>query len=260
MSEGGEEHPGLGKVGPSPGGRAVVLVLEDDARCLSSLVRSYRFAGLAPRPARSVRDGLAIAESENLDGMSVDLEMDGDKTAGFRFLELARRNHPLVPTVIVSGHFTRALYRRACDLGADYLMKPARQDLVNRWVKRIVLHREVSEGFRKRVDALADAADLTDCERRVLPLLVLGWRRAQIAKILGISEETVKSQIASARKKCGAELLHLAERVRTAQLDVYGVFRSSTLAERVPRDLRAKLIHSRRTERRERERRAARPR
>jgi DNA-binding CsgD family transcriptional regulator len=135
---------------------------------------------------------------------------------------------------IVSGRAQRALDRRlrtlwqspaAGDAEALSVARPSglpdyRLDVVparGRGFATILISDPVSPGRAPDPNRLASRLGLTAAEARVAGLAPLALTKAEIADRLGLSENTVRSHLRSARSKLGARnMVELALIVRTA--------------------------------------------
>jgi DNA-binding NarL/FixJ family response regulator len=147
--------------------------------------------------AEDASGALALLDGpEPPDVLLLDLRLGG--TSGLDVLAEAQRR--LLPTriLVMSMHDEPAIVRRALKLGASgYLLKSAGRAELLRAIDAI------SEGGRHVQGELALAlaaeeergATVTKREREVLALVADGRENRQVAKALGISEETVKGYL-----------------------------------------------------------------
>jgi DNA-binding NarL/FixJ family response regulator len=92
---------------------------------------------------------------------------------------------------------------RALDAGASaYLLKDTLSDDLIRVIRDVHEGRQpVTPHVQARLDARADRPALTPRETQVLELIAEGMRNRQIAKVLGLSEETVEVHVKNIRTK-----------------------------------------------------------
>ena len=100
-----------------------VWVVDDDASIRWVLERALRQGGLAPRSFESADAALAALAAGRPDVLLTDLRMPG--TGGLRLLEIARRDHPGLPVIVMTAHsdldHAVASYRGGA---FEYLPKP----------------------------------------------------------------------------------------------------------------------------------------
>jgi DNA-binding response OmpR family regulator len=102
-----------------------VLIVEDDERIASFLVKGLKAEGYASAVARDGDEGLAIGEAEgdDLDMVLLDLGLPG--TDGRTVLRVLRERHPALPVIILTARDDVESKVRGLDAGAaDYVTKP----------------------------------------------------------------------------------------------------------------------------------------
>jgi two-component system response regulator FixJ len=129
--------------------------------------------------------------------------------------ELTRRSDS-IPVVVMTGHGDVPLAVRAMRAGAiDFLEKPFEEDALVASVRRALEQQSQSLGKISAMHAAREQlANLTDRERQVLDLLVLGKPNKVIAYELGISPRTVEIHRARVMEKMCAR--SLADLVRVS--------------------------------------------
>jgi two-component system response regulator FixJ len=129
--------------------------------------------------------------------------------------ELARRKDSL-PVIVMTGHGDVPLAVKAMRAGAiDFLEKPFEEDALVTSVRRALERRSVSLSRNSAAQAaLEQLSHLTERERQVLDLLVMGKPNKVIAFELDISPRTVEIHRARVMEKTGAR--SLADLVRVA--------------------------------------------
>lgn len=137
-----------------------VLVVDDNQMSLEILTSVFYGFGARERlKAASLDEAKRILLAQRVDLMVVDSGFPDEGT--FKFMHWLRRESPdpicFVPTIIISGHSTRALVRRARDSGAHFVVaKPITAGvLLNRlaWIaheKRPFVKHEIYSGPDRR--------------------------------------------------------------------------------------------------------------
>jgi FixJ family two-component response regulator len=124
-----------------------------------------------------------------------------------------------LPIVFITGHGDIPTTVQTIKAGAeDFLTKPVGKERLLEVIERaLVRHRNVQEQDSHLASLRSMFALLTDRERRVFALLVLGRPHKQIAYELGVSERTVKAHRHNVLEKFDvrtlAELAVIAERL-----------------------------------------------
>jgi DNA-binding NarL/FixJ family response regulator len=179
------------------GSRAVVLVVEDDARCRALIVDVLERAGYAVIAEATGEEALAVAADTRVDLAILDIGLPG--LSGYEVCRSLRtRPGRRLPIMFVSGSRVGTLDLSAGLLiGADdYLVKPfAPEELLAR--AYALLRRTASEL------PAGTESHLTSRERQVLGLLALGRTQEEIAGELFISPKTVGTHLERIIRKLG---------------------------------------------------------
>lgn len=189
-----------------------VFIVDDDAHVRDSLrflLESFNFRVRTFESAKAFLSSDAIHQNGCL---VVDIRMpDMD---GFELQQELARRHISVPTIVVTGHGDVPLAVRAMKAGAiEFLEKPydetALIESVRRGLREASTLAEESQAHQKAVERLTH---LTDRERDVYDLLILGHPNKVIAFKLDISPRTVEIHRAHVMEKMQAR--NLAELIR----------------------------------------------
>ncbi|MBA2725403.1 MAG: response regulator transcription factor [Actinobacteria bacterium] len=149
------------------------------------------------------------------DVLLLDLRLGG--TSGFDVLEAANRLATSTRVVILTMHDEAAHLRKAMKMGAaGYVLKNGgRRELI------LALEAVISGGryiqgdlASTLVEAADDAGSITAREREILEMVADGAENKQVARSLGLSEETVKSYLRNLFTRWG--VTSRAEAVATA--------------------------------------------
>lgn len=171
---------------------AMIHLIDDDESFLRSMERRLRGHGYAVATYPSVADFLVRPDPEALGCVLTDLQMP--KRDGFDLQEVLAKSPNPLPVVFVTGKGDIPTSVRAMRAGAeDFLTKRvAIGDLVaaiERSIKRDLLERAER---KRRSEAQAMIAKLTDRELQMLLGIVKGMQNKEMAEEYGLSERTIK--------------------------------------------------------------------
>ncbi|UVK46059.1 response regulator [Mesorhizobium sp. AR07] len=197
--------------------KQMVFVIDDDPAIREALDSLLRSVGLEVRGFGSVAEFIGASRPDVPSCLVLDVRLPGKSGMDFQN-EFVRSDDPL-PVIIMTGHGDIAMSVQAMKAGAvDFLPKPFReQDLLD------AIASALEKDRLRRIEAaeltvLRDRlATLSEGERSVVTLVVLGRLNKQIAGELGVSEITVKVRRARAMRKMQAgslaELIKMAGRL-----------------------------------------------
>ncbi len=192
--------------------KPLICIVDDDNSVRDSLRELLESSGYAVEDYNSAIRFLASDAVQRCQCLIADVrmpEMDGMALQR----ELSRRGHKL-PIIVVTGHGDVPLAVRALKAGAaDFLEKPFNDEALLASIHSAI---EIAESAPKTGADAAVIAErmntLTEREREVLDLLVLGHANKVIAQKLAISFRTV--EIHRARVLSKMEARSVAELVR----------------------------------------------
>jgi two-component system nitrogen regulation response regulator NtrX len=186
-----------------------ILIVDDekDIRLLVSGVLEDE--GYKTREAASSSEALAALKKRPPSLVLLDIWLQGSELDGIELLGVIRREHPLVPIVMISGHGTIETAVHAIKLGAyDFIEKPFKADrlllVLERAIEAARLKRENQE-LRLRAGS---RSELVGSSHSIVQL------RQQIEKVAPTGSRVLITGPAGAGKEVVARLLH--ERSRRA--------------------------------------------
>lgn len=190
----------------------VIHVVDDDEAVRQALALLIGTVGLR---VQTWADPLAFVDGFDRQGIGavvLDVRMPG--TGGLALLERLVAERVDQPVIMLTGHATVELCRRAFKAGAaEFLEKPVDDELLLDAVQQAVRRHVHSRGRREADDAArARYAALSEREREVLGLIVAGLTNKEIARALGLSPRTVETHRANLFGKLACE--SLAQMVR----------------------------------------------
>lgn len=185
----------------------LIQVVDDDAGVREALALLIGTVGLRVATWADPQAFLDGFDRDAVGAVVMDLRMPG--LSGLSVLELLQRQHVDQPVIMLTGHGTVELCRRAFKSGAaEFLEKPVDDDVlldaVQQAVRQHVLTRQRDAADR---DARERFARLSAREHEVLGLVVEGLTNKEIGRALGLSPRTVETHRAHLVEKLGVESL-----------------------------------------------------
>ncbi|HRO37869.1 response regulator [Thauera sp.] len=184
-----------------------VHVVDDDEALRDSLAWMLEANGHAVVAHESGEAFLAACTPGMTGCVLLDVRMPG--MSGLEvFEELGRRRCGL-PVVFITGHGDVPMAVSALKQGAvDFVEKPFGEREMLRVVEQCLrLERETRDRRLQEADTARRLEQLTQREREVLELIIVGKLNKQIADVLGISIKTVEVHRARVMEKMGAHSL-----------------------------------------------------
>jgi DNA-binding NarL/FixJ family response regulator len=159
--------------------------------------------------ATRVSEAIEQARRLTPDVVLMDVRLpDGD---GIEALRVIRAEQPSVAVLMFTSYADEDLVVAAIGAGAaGYLLKQSEPERLFEAIKAVatggsvldpVVTRVVLEWVQRPVQASADVAGLTQQEQRILPLLGEGKTNREIARTVGLTENTVKTYVSAILRK-----------------------------------------------------------
>jgi DNA-binding NarL/FixJ family response regulator len=186
-----------------------VLVADDHPAVLAAVTALLRDAGLnIVGTARDGEEALAKILTRRPDVALVDVRMP--RLEGIELTRRAAKEAPETSILLYSGYGDRALVTEALDAGArGFVLKEAPLDDLVRALETVAAGDQYIDpllaGLLISAKQKEQAAALSPRERDVLRLLTEGLSNEEAGKRLFISAETVRTHIAHAMRKLGAD-------------------------------------------------------
>ena len=182
---------------------SVVFVVDDDEAICRSLGLLIEDIGLEVKAFTSAQHFLSAYDPAQPGCLVLDVRM-----SGMSGLELQSRLNELgitIPTIIMTGHGDVPMAVEAMKAGAlDFVEKPFRdQVLLDSIQKAIALDQRIRDAKRRRADLESRIDLLTERERQIMDLLILGKAGKVIAYELNISQKTVDFHRTNVLSKLG---------------------------------------------------------
>jgi FixJ family two-component response regulator len=199
------------------GERAIVFVVDDDPSMRGALEDLVSTVGLEVRAFAAPQEFLQSKPSDALGCLVLDVRLPG--MSGLTFQKELAKESPALPVIFITGHGDIPMSVRAMKAGAvEFLTKPFHdQDLLD------AIHTAIERDRKRRREAVRIAelrerfATLSERERQIMTLVVIGRANKQIAAELTLSEMTVKVHRGQVMRKMHAgslpELVRMADRL-----------------------------------------------
>ena len=196
---------------------AVVFVIDDDPSMRAALEDLISSVGLQARLFASPQEFLLAPRPDAPGCLVLDVRLPG--MSGLTFQKELERVGVTLPIIFITGHGDIPMSVRAMKAGAvEFLTKPFHdQEMLD------AIHAAIERDKQRRQQALLIAelreryVTLTERERQIMTLVVIGRANKQIAAELNLSEMTVKVHRGQAMRKMQAdslpELVRMADRL-----------------------------------------------
>jgi FixJ family two-component response regulator len=185
----------------------LIHLVDDEAAVRDSLALLIGTVGLRVQTWAHPQDFLDRFDREAIGAIVLDVRMPG--LGGLQVLDLLLAQGADQPVVLLTGHGTVAMCRRAFKAGAvEFLEKPV-EDQALLDALQAAVRQHVQRRQRHAVDREARErhAQLSPREREVLGLIVAGLTNKEIGRVLALSPRTVETHRAHLFAKLGAPSL-----------------------------------------------------
>jgi len=197
--------------------RAVVFVIDDDPSMRLALEDLVRSVGLEVRTFAAPREFLESKPPDVAGCLVLDVRLPG--MSGLTFQKELAKEGPALPVIFITGHGDIPMSVRAMKAGAvEFLTKPFHdQDLLDAIHVALERDRRSRREAVRLVELRERFAMLTERERQIMTLVVIGRANKQIAGELSLSEMTVKVHRQQVMRKMHAgslpDLVRMADRL-----------------------------------------------
>ncbi len=100
-----------------------LLVVDDEPAVLITYQLILEQKGYRVTPASSSQEAYQTLRSEKVDLLVCDLSLEHSES-GFEVIESAKRENPLLPSLLITGYATETAIQKAEDSGVPVLFKP----------------------------------------------------------------------------------------------------------------------------------------
>jgi DNA-binding NarL/FixJ family response regulator len=183
--------------------------------------------------ARNTADALELVSTHRPDVLIASTELEDDEPDAISCLRLAHELHPALRTIVLSAYNDPQHIEAVLEAGAvAYVTKMAHPDDLAAAIRQSFEHSVFMAGARpapavERPPVADDARGLTRRELEILRLVAEGYSNAQLAKMLWVTEQTVKFHLSNIYRKL--DVSNRTEASRWAQ--VQGLLPAAPAAE-----------------------------
>ena len=195
-----------------------IHVVDDDEALRDSMTWMLEGNGYQVAAYDSAEAFLAVCRPDMAGCVVLDVRMPG--MSGLELFEELSRRRCTLPVVFITGHGDVPMAVSALKKGAvDFIEKPfSERDMLRLIEQCLKLERENRDKRLLEADTARRLEQLTQREREVLDLIIVGKLNKQIADVLGISIKTVEVHRARVMEKMGANsLAELVQHVVTVE-------------------------------------------
>ena len=195
-----------------------IHVVDDDEALRDSMTWMLEGSGYQVVTYESAKTFLGVCRPEMAGCVVLDVRMPG--MSGLELFEELGRRRCTLPVVFITGHGDVPMAVSALKKGAvDFIEKPfSERDMLRLIEQCLTLERENRGKRLLEADTARRLDHLTQREREVLDLIIVGKLNKQIADVLGISIKTVEVHRARVMEKMGVNsLAELVQHVVTVE-------------------------------------------
>jgi DNA-binding NarL/FixJ family response regulator len=150
---------------------------------------------------------LDLIATHRPDVLVTSIELDDSELDGIAFLRLARERQPSLKTIVLSAYDDQEHIEMALAAGAiAYVVKTAHPDDFAAAIRQSFQHSIFMPGAQvappvEKTQLAGDTRGLTSRELEILRLVAEGHSNAQLAKMLWVTEQTVKFHLSNIYRK-----------------------------------------------------------
>ena len=189
-----------------------IFIIDDDSSVRKGLTRLIKATGLHAESYASARDFLDSGDLVKSGCIILDVQMPG--MTGPELQEELNKTEYSMPIIFLSAHGDVQTAASTMKKGAvDFLTKPVDSSVLLE-VIRITLEKDADNRRQRKLSSEINTqlSSLTAREYEVMTYVITGMLNKQIAREIGISEETVKIHRGRVMHKLG--IVSVAELVR----------------------------------------------
>lgn len=180
-----------------------ILIIDDEPDIRDVISDILKDEGFPSRAVANSSEAFEAIKTKTPSAIILDIWLQGSELDGLGILEIIKKQYPLMPVVVISGHGTIETAVSAIKMGAyDYLEKPFTHDKLMIILKRAC---EASRLRRENIDLKAKVIDKTEFVGISLGSTKL---KAEIEKVAPTSSRVMLSGALGSGKELCARLIH----------------------------------------------------
>jgi two-component system, NarL family, response regulator DevR len=150
---------------------------------------------------------LDLVSTHRPDVLVTSIELDNSELDGIAYMRLARERHPSLKAIVLSAYEDPEHIEEALAAGAiAYVIKTAHPDDFAAAIRQSFQHSIFMAGAQvapvlAKAELVGDTRGLTRRELEILRLVAEGHSNAQLAKMLWVTEQTVKFHLSNIYRK-----------------------------------------------------------
>jgi two-component system nitrogen regulation response regulator NtrX len=207
-----------------------VLVIDDEMDIRDIISDILKDEGFSSRVAANSTQAFKAISEKTPNAVILDIWLQGSELDGLGILEIIKKQYPLMPVIVISGHGTIETAVSAIKMGAyDYLEKPFTHDKIIILLKRAC---ETSKLRRENIDLRSKVIDKTEfvgCSSVITRL------KGEIEKVAPTSGRVMIHGSIGTGKELAARLIHKKSKRANGPFLVFSP--TSMLASKIQQEL-----------------------
>lgn len=172
----------------------LIRIVDDEPEVCRSLRFMLEVAGFSVQTYLGAESFLNVEETDAVGCLLTDVRMPG--MSGLELQHKLKERHSNLPIVFLSAHGDIRMAVEAVQAGAvDFLVKPPEAEALIRVLEKACQMHAERRAVTRDLKRMEEAwAQLTDAERSTAELASKGLPNRQIASVLDVTEDTIRSR------------------------------------------------------------------
>lgn len=193
-----------------------VLVIDDEMDIRDIISDILRDEGFSSRTAANSTQAFKAIAEKVPNAVILDIWLQGSELDGLGILEIIKKQYPLMPVIVISGHGTIETAVSAIKMGAyDYLEKPFTHD------KLIILLKRACESSKLRRENIELRSKVIDKTELIGTSSVITKLKSEIEKVAPTSGRVMIHGGGGSGKELAARLIHKKSRKASGPFIVF---------------------------------------